>query len=110
MFFAFAIKIARALLHPVAQIPGHIRMATEAKGSDVFKSAFTAPFDDRYNMVGGPGTNKGPEPGELESKDIRAPITFRLAINFLGELSRLKPCLPKQCFKDPDDLIAVGST
>jgi hypothetical protein len=85
-------------------------MTSETKGSDVFNSAFTAAFDDRHNVVGCPGANKRLEPWELQPKHIERPVTLRLAVHFPWKLRRFKPRLPKQCLKDPQDLIAIGST
>jgi len=110
MVHAFTVQIARDLLQPVAQLAGHARMTSETEGSDVFNSAFTAAFDDRHNMVGRPGADKWLEPWELQPKHIERPVTLRLAFNFPGELRRLKPRLSQQCLKDPQDLIAIGST
>jgi hypothetical protein len=110
MFHPFTVQIARDLLQPVAQLSGHARMTSETEGSDVFNSAFTAAFDDRHNMVDRPRTDKRIEPWKLQPKHIERPVTLRLALHFPGELRRLKPRLSQQCFKDPQDLIAIGST
>jgi hypothetical protein len=110
MFHAFTVRIARDLLQPAAQLSGHARMASETEGSDVFNSAFTASFDDGHNMVGRPGAYKRLEPWELPPKHIERPVTLRLAVHFPGELRRLKPRLSQQCLKDPQNLIAIGST
>jgi hypothetical protein len=101
---------APRLSKPAAQLFSHARMASKTEGSDVFNSAFTTAFDDRHNMVGRPGANKRLEPWELQPKHIERPVTLRLAVDFPGELRRLKPRLSQQCLKDPHDLIAIGST
>ena len=110
MFFAFTFWFVRDLLQPAAQLSCHARMTSETEGSDVFNSAFTAAFYDRHNMVGRPGANKRIEPWKLPPKHIERPVTLRLALHFPGELRRLKPRLSQQCLKDPQDLIAIGST
>jgi hypothetical protein len=61
-------------------------------------------------MVGCPRANKRIEPWKLPTKHIERPVTLRLAVHFPGELRRLKPRLSQQCLKDPQDLIAIGST
>jgi hypothetical protein len=85
-------------------------MTPETEGSDIFNSAFTAAFDDRHNVVGRPRADKRLEPWELQPKHIERPVTLRLAFHFPWELRRLKPRLPQQCLKYPQDLIAIGST
>src|SRR5262245_43210394 len=110
MFHVLTVRIARDLLQPAAQLSSYARMTSEAEGSDVFNSAFTATFDDRHNMVGRPGANKRLEPWELPPKHIERPVALRLAVHFAGELRGLKPRLSQQCLKDPHDLIAIGST
>jgi hypothetical protein len=110
MFHGFTVRIARDLLQPAAQLFSHARMTSKTESSDVFNSAFTAAFDDRHNMVGRPRTDKWLKPWELQPKHIERPVTLRLAVHFPGELRRLKPRLSQQCLKDPQDLIAIGST
>src|SRR5262245_19207601 len=110
MFRAFTVRVASHLFQPAAQLTGYACMTSETEGSDVFNSAFTAAFDDRHNMVGRPGANKRLEPWELLPKHIERPVTLRLEVHFPGKLRRLKPRLSQQRLKDPDDLVAIGST
>jgi hypothetical protein len=110
MFHVFTVRIACETLQPDAQLSGHTRMTSQTEGSDIFNSAFTAAFDYRHNMVGRPGADKRIEPWKLQSKHIERPVTFRFAFHFPGKLRFLKPRLSHQCLKDPQDLIAIGST
>jgi len=74
-------------------------MTSEAEGSDVFNSAFTAAFDDRHNMVGRPGADKWLEPWELQPKHIERPVTLRLAFNFRGNCAALSPAFRSNALK-----------
>ena len=83
-------------LQASAQLPGDFVVATEAKGSDVFDPAFTPTFNNRNNMVSGPGAEVRTKPRKLLAENIERAISLRVPQDRVRPLPTLQLCLLHQ--------------
>lgn len=95
------------VFEPVTQLLSLSIMASQAKRSDVFQAAFAAAFNDRKDVVGGPGAQRRPEPGEFLAEKVERAVTSRVSQNSAGPLTGFQLCLLHQCTEDSFNFVTI---